>query len=207
MKLFNRDRSESSTEAEVAAPLEEQVTKKGYTAPKAKPTPKRSVAQGARGPVPPPPTTQREAMKRSRGDKDARRAAAAERRQRMADGDDRVLLPRDRGPVRAYVRDVVDAKRNLVGLFMPMAILIFVALFLPMPQVQQIATLACTVLLALMLIEGIVNGMSIVKKVRAKFPEASDRGVSLGWYAFVRGSQIRKLRVPKPRVKPGAKIT
>jgi hypothetical protein len=124
----------------------------------------------------------------------------------MAAGDDKVLLPRDRGPVRAYVRDVVDAKRNLVGLFMPMAILIFIALFLPMPQIQQIATLACTVLLALMLIEGIINGMAIVKKVRAKFPEASDRGLSLGWYAFVRGSQIRKLRVPKPRVKPGAKI-
>jgi hypothetical protein len=32
------------------------------------------------------------------------------------------------------------------------------------------------------------------------------RGLSVGWYAFIRASQIRKLRVPKPRVRPGDKI-
>jgi hypothetical protein len=39
--------------------------------------------------------------------------------------------------------------------------------------------------------------------VRAKFPDARDRSLSLGWYSFVRASQIRKLRIPKPMVKVG----
>jgi hypothetical protein len=32
---------------------------------------------------------------------------------------DEALHPRDRGPVRAYVRDVVDSAAGLVGLFVP----------------------------------------------------------------------------------------
>ena len=36
----------------------------------------------------------------------------------MLAGEDEYLLPRDKGPVRAYVRDFIDARRNLVGLFM-----------------------------------------------------------------------------------------
>lgn len=184
---------------------------KGYTAGKGRPTPKRREAQNRqRGPIAPPPRTQREAMKRSRSNKEerkqaaaARRAASAERRERMADGDERYLLPRDKGPVRAYVRDLVDARRNLAGLFMPLAGVIFVGLFFPVPAVTNYITMVSTLMLLAMLIEGVMQGMAVVRRVRAKFPEATDRGVSLGWYAFVRSSQIRRIRMPKPRVKPG----
>ena len=42
-------------------------------------------------------------------------------------GDEAYLLPRDQGPVRRYVRDVVDSRRNVLGLFMPSALgLLFV---------------------------------------------------------------------------------
>ena len=59
----------------------------------------------------------------------ARRAAMTERRERMMAGDDAYLLPRDKGPVRRYVRDIVDSRRNVLGLFMPAALgLIFVML-------------------------------------------------------------------------------
>ena len=37
-------------------------------------------------------------------------------------GEDAYLLPRDKGPVRRYVRDVVDSRRNVLGLFMPAAL-------------------------------------------------------------------------------------
>ncbi|GAB3876303.1 hypothetical protein GCM10029964_022730 [Kibdelosporangium lantanae] len=58
-------------------------------------------------------------------------------------------------------------------------------------------------MLVAMMVEGVVNGRRIAKLVRIKFPKEAVRGASIGWYAFVRGSQIRKLRVPKPRVRPG----
>lgn len=193
------------TQAEVAPPIE-----KGHTQGKGRPTPKRREAQGRRsGPVPPPPRTQREAFKRMRGNKvskEDRRAAAAERRQRMLAGDDKYLLPRDRGPVKAYIRDIVDSRRNLMGLFMPLAILVFVALLTPSIAVQQYATLATTFMLLAMVVEGFVLGRLVTKRVRQKFPEDTSRGISIGWYSFIRASQLRRLRVPKPRVAPGDNV-
>ncbi|WP_020495254.1 DUF3043 domain-containing protein [Sciscionella marina] len=215
MKLFNRARDEQTADASTAEAAEsiedkDESAPRGYTAPKGRPTPSRKEASGGqRGPMLPPPTTQREAAKRAkklRGSKEDRRTQAAERRKKMEAGDDRYVMPRDRGPVRRYVRDVVDSKRNFAGLFMPMAGLIFISLFTPTPQVQQIAVLVCTVILALMVIEGVINGRNITKRVRAKFPDATDKGLSLGWYAFVRSTQIRKLRMPKPRIKAGQKV-
>jgi hypothetical protein len=199
------------TGADVAAV---DASTRGYTPGKGKPTPKRREAEAKRrGPVAPPPRTTREAMKRSKElrkanpvSKDERRAAAKERRERMLAGDDKYLLPRDRGPVKAYVRDLVDARRNLLGLFMPLAILVFLALLVQNQFVQQYATLLCTLFLLAMIVEGFLNGRRIARLVRERFPNEAVNGRSVGWYAFVRASQLRKLRMPKPRVKPGEKV-
>ena len=187
---------------------------RGFTPSKGRATPKRKEAEGKRrGPVAPPPKTTREAMKRNRdirkanpASKDERRAAAKERQARMAAGDDKYLLPRDKGPVKAYVRDLVDSRRNLLGLFMPLAILVFVALLVPYPRIQQFATLLTTLVLAGMVVEGFLSGRRITKQVREKFPKETVNSRSIGWYAFVRASQIRKLRMPKPRVQPGESV-
>jgi hypothetical protein len=184
---------------------------RGYTPGKGRATPKRREAEAKRrGPVAPPPKTTREAIKRSRElrkqnpvTKDERRAAARERREGMKAGDDRYLLPRDRGPVKAYVRDLVDSRRHVLGLFMPLAILVFVALLVPYPAVQQYATLVTTVMLLGMIVEGFLTGRRVAAQVREKFPNEVVKGRSIGWYAFIRASQLRKLRMPKPRVKPG----
>ncbi|WP_030428706.1 DUF3043 domain-containing protein [Allokutzneria albata] len=177
---------------------------KGHTAGKGKPTPKRREAEGRRrGPVPPPPRTQREALRRMRGNqasKEERRKAAQFRRERMMAGDDKYLLPRDRGPVRAYARDLVDSRRNLMGLFMPLAIVVFIAVLTPNLVVQQYASLACMFMLLAMLIEGVMLGRLVSRRARQKFPDENFKGFALGWYAFTRATQLRKLRVPKPRV-------
>ena len=177
---------------------------KGFTHPKGRPTPKRREAESKRrGPVAPAPRTQREAAKRNKMTKEERRQAAAERRERMAAGDERYLLPRDKGPVKAYVRNVVDSRRHLIGLFMPLALVVVVAMLSPATYVQVYAAPVLLAVLLVFAVEGVFLGRSVVKSVRVKFPEAPDRSLGLGWYAFVRASQIRKLRVPKPQVKPG----
>ncbi|MGW0051373.1 DUF3043 domain-containing protein, partial [Nocardia cyriacigeorgica] len=160
----------------------------------------------------PAPLTAKEARARrkaARGNKQDRKTAAAERRAaaqdrraRMLAGEDKYLLPRDQGPVRAFVRDIVDARRNLVGLFMPMALVLILSMFAA-PALQSIVTLAMLVMMLFMAIEGVMLGRIVNNRVRERFPDSTDTGFRLGWYAFVRASQIRKMRAPKPRVGPG----
>jgi hypothetical protein len=175
---------------------------------KGRPTPKRREAETKRrGPAPPPPRTQREAAKYARANRPAkadRRAAAAERREGMNRGDDKFLMPRDRGPVKAYIRDLVDSRPHLMGLFMPLAIVVVLSLLVPVREVQSYLSLFSLVALTTMIIEGIFLGSSITKKARAKFPGEKIGGLGTGWYAFTRASQLRRLRIPKPRVERGA---
>lgn len=199
-----------SSDSPAAGAAAQAPTDPGRTAGKGRPTPKRRDAEARpRGPVAPPPRTQREASKLAKANrptKEQRRADAVERRERMAAGDQRYLLPRDRGPVRAYVRDLVDSRAHLSGLFMPLAIIVVASLLLPFPQAQQMLSLFCTVALVTMLVEGIALGVQVTRKVRTKFPDEQANALGLGWYAFTRASQLRRLRVPKPRVKRGATV-
>lgn len=175
---------------------------------KGRPTPKRRDAQKRRrGPAPPPPRTQREAIKlakANRPDKGERRRQAAERRARMDAGDDRYLPARDRGPVKAYIRDLVDSRRHVIGLFMPLAGLVFLSILLPYPQVQTYVSIAAMGVMVSMIIEGVFLGRQVAAKARSRFPKEQIAGFSTGWYAFTRASQPRKLRVPRPRVELGA---
>lgn len=71
-----------------------------------------------------------------------RRSRMNERRAKMMAGEEAYLLPRDQGPIRRYVRDVVDSRYNLLGMFMPLALaLIFI--MLAVPQVQYYISPAC----------------------------------------------------------------
>lgn len=218
MKLLRRGDSDNSDKRNVdaaEAPVADAPTPTEQVG-KGRPTPKRRDAQARRrGPVAPAPLTSKEARARrkaTRGSKEERKADAAERRASSADrrarmlaGEDKYLLPRDKGPVRAYVRDFIDARRNLVGLFMPMALVLIMVTF-GFPQFSGLVTLAMFVMMLFMIGEGVWLGRKINNRVAERFPDSTDGGFKLGWYAFVRASQIRKLRAPKPRVGPGDAI-
>lgn len=190
------------------------------TAPKGKPTPKRSEASRRRGPVAPAPLTTAEARRRrkelggpklSREEKKAQRAERREvmshRREKMMAGEDAYLLPRDRGPVRRYVRDVVDSRRNLLGLFMPSALfLIFVMLAVPSVQVQQLLSPAMLLLVIIMVVDGFVLGRKVNRLADQKFPDNTETGWKLGFYASSRASQLRRMRAPRPQVERGTRV-
>lgn len=124
----------------------------------------------------------------------------------MDAGDDRVLLPRDRGKVRGYIRDVVDSRPHVIGLFLPLAALVLVAALVQNPMIQQYVTLFTFMMLAVMIVEGTMLGRQVLRKARARFPDEEIKGLPTGWYAFSRATQPRRMRVPKPRVKRGADI-
>jgi Protein of unknown function (DUF3043) len=190
------------------------------TAPKGRPTPKRNEVARKRGPVAPAPMTAAEARRRRkelggpkltkeerRAEKLTRRAAMADRREKMMSGEDAYLLPRDKGPVRRYVRDIVDSRRNLLGLFMPAALgLVFVMLSVPSLAVQQMLSPAMLVLVVVMAGDGLLIGRRVNKMVDAKFPDNVESGWKLGFYAASRASQLRRMRAPRPSVNRGDKI-
>jgi Protein of unknown function (DUF3043) len=188
------------------------------TAPKGRPTPKRSQSKN-RGPVAPAPMTSAEARKRKkltrksltkderRAEKLSRRADLADRREKMMAGDDAYLLPRDKGPVRRFARDVVDSRRNVLGLFMPAALgLVFVMLSLPSVQLQAYLQFFMLALVVIMAADGFLVGRRVNKLVNAKFPDNTESGWKLGFYAASRASQLRRMRAPRPQVDRGTKI-
>lgn len=220
MKLLGRkkDNSDSDKAADEAASAVEATPQRAGTAPKGRPTPKRD--QGKRGPIAPAPMTAAEARKRrkesgaklTREEKKAastaRRADMAERREKMMAGEDAYLLPRDKGPVRRFVRDVVDSRRNLLGLFMPAALgLIFIMLSVPSPAVQLPLSFAMPVLIVIMLIDALFLGRKVNKLVDAKFPDNTESGWKLGFYAASRASQLRRMRAPRPQVNRGDSVS
>jgi hypothetical protein len=217
VRFLRRNTTESTDAADDTELGAEDLTNatKGHTPAKGRPTPKRREAESRRrGPVPPPPRTTREAMRRSRGSKEQRKEMAERRREtraaqrkRMMAGDENYLTARDRGPVKAYVRDLVDSRRHLLGLFMPLALVVLASLLVPSPALQSYATLFCLVMLAAMIIEGALNGRRFARLARAKFPKENINALSIGWYGFIRASQLRRMRMPKARVQPGDKVT
>lgn len=191
----------------------------GTTAPKGRPTPKRSAAARKRGPVAPAPMTTAEARKRRKelrnskskeerkAERVARRADMDSRRAKMMAGDEAYLLPRDKGPVKRYVRDLVDSRRNVLGLFMPSAlVLVFFMMALPPVQTQGLLSIAMLALMVIMAIDGVLLSRRINKRVAAKFPDNTESGWKLGFYAASRASQLRRMRVPKPQVSRGDKV-
>jgi len=126
----------------------------------------------------------------------------------MMAGEEAYLLPRDKGPVRRYVRNVVDSRRNLLGLFMPITFgLVFIMLSVPSPRIQVLVSPAMLVLVLIMLIDGFFLGRKVNKLVDQKFPKNTESGWRLGFYAASRASQLRRMRTPRPQVKRGATVT
>jgi len=93
-----------------------------------------------------------------------------------------------------------------MGLFMPLAGLVFISLLVPIAQARSLFSVFAIAMLIAMAAEGLLLGRQLIGRARARFPDQRISGLSLGWYAFTRASQLRKLRGPKPRVSPGATL-
>jgi hypothetical protein len=171
------------------------------TAPKGVPTPKRSDAQANRRTPYQAPTDRKaaaqQARQRDRGER-VRRTEALQR------GESWALPPKDRGPVRALARDVVDARRGIGEYYMVMVVLLVVLLIVPGSSTKIIADIVVVFLLVVIVVEGWFVGNKVKRLAAQRFPNESTRGVV--WYAASRGIQLRRMRIPKPRVNRGEKV-
>jgi hypothetical protein len=168
------------------------------TAGKGRPTPKRSEAERRRRQ---PHTAPKDRKEASRVTRDRQRADRTRRMEAVRRGEEWAMPPRDRGPVKALARDYVDSKRRISEYYMYGLLVLLVLLFVPSLIVKTIVPLLVLAAVLVMAIEGVYIGRRVKALAAQRLPGESTRGVSL--YAAMRALQIRKLRVPKPRVNPG----
>jgi len=133
--------------------------------------------------------------------RERQRQDRARRQQGMQRGEQWAMPARDRGAVRALVRDYVDSRRRLSEFYMYGLLVLLVLLFIRNPLVQSIVPVLVTVAVLIMLVEGIFIGRRARALAEKRLPGESTQGVRL--YAAMRALQIRQLRMPKPRIKPG----
>ncbi|MEU5097177.1 DUF3043 domain-containing protein [Streptomyces sp. NPDC020996] len=167
-------------------------------APKGRPTPKRSEAQSQRRSVAKTSMTRKDAARRQR---EERRAALERQRQALAGGDERYLPARDKGPVRKFARDWVDSRFNVAEFFLPMAVVILVLSMVPVGSLQSVALLLWLVVVVMIVLDSILSGFRLKKRLAERFPDQGRRGAVA--YALMRSLQMRRLRLPKPQVKRG----
>ncbi|MGW1543596.1 DUF3043 domain-containing protein [Streptomyces sp. NPDC002309] len=167
-------------------------------APKGRPTPKRSEAQSQRRSVANTSMTRKDAARRQR---EERRATMERQRQALAGGDERFLPARDKGPVRRFARDFVDSRFNIAEYFLPMAVVILVLSMVRVSSLQNIALLLWLVVIVLIVLDSVLTGYRLKKRLAERFPDENKRGAVA--YALMRSLQMRRLRLPKPQVKRG----
>lgn len=189
--MFGRSKTlnEQQTES-VERPLREGA--------KNRPTPKRREQEAAR--KRPLVETDRKAA-RDR-DRQARREAQLKQRQAMVTGDDAHLPARDKGPVRRFIRDHVDARWNLGEFMLPVMLVVLALSFLRSPWVFAVVSLGVYGLLVAAAVDAFVMWRRLKKRLVAKFGE-DKVGRGLAMYAVMRGFQIRRSRMPRPQVSRG----
>ena len=166
--------------------MTEEAAKKG------RPTPSRKDAESKRKVSTLAPVVGREAKKREKDLARERRMAAREAYMR---GDENALPMRDRGPVRRFVRDEIDARRSIGEFFMPIIFVVLIFSVVPNATVNVLAILLMYAVLLYAVVDGFFVSRKLKKQIAQKFPGENTKG--LGMYGWLRSTQMRRLRAPK----------
>jgi hypothetical protein len=173
----------------------------GLTPAKGKPTPKRSEAEKRRRQPYTAPGDRKAAAAQGR-DKD--RAGRQRRMEAMRRGEDWALPRKDQGHVRGLARDVVDSRRGISEYYLYGIVVLIALLFAPGLRGNAIIDYIILVILVVIILEGWWVSRKVLALAQQRYPGESTRGLRV--YTAMRGTQIRRMRVPAPRVKPGDKV-
>ncbi|HST84736.1 MAG TPA: DUF3043 domain-containing protein [Kineosporiaceae bacterium] len=203
--MFGRDKTSAPPASTPAArnATSERVKEGG----KGRATPTRREAElRNRRPVvgaPPPPRGATRAERKIQ--RNERRTAAREARIRgrvaLANGDERALPSRDKGPVRKFVRDYVDARRNLGEFFMPVALVSLAIGFIGVEQARVLSLILLYLMVIAIAVDSFLLSRRLKRVTQAKFGDKGTAGS--GAYGVMRALQLRRMRMPKPQVERG----
>lgn len=168
---------------------------------KGRPTPKRKDAESARKTFALAPAHSKEEKARQKA---AARAARVAQRAAYLRGDENALPIRDRGPVRKFVRNYVDSRRSIGEFFLPIIGIVLIISLFPYALSAVIGVVLMYTVLFASVVDGILLSRKIKREVTVRFPTESLKGI--GMYGWLRSTQMRRMRAPKPSVSAGDKI-
>jgi len=168
---------------------------------KGRPTPTRKEAEAARRAALKGPSDPKARRKQEREQSRQARIAA---REALVAGDERALPPRDAGPVRRAVRDYIDGRRTLAEYFIPVAVVVLVVGLFRNPQIQVIVSFIWFLMLLLLVVDMTILLIRLSSLLKKQFPDPADRKGAM-FYGGMRALQIRRLRLPPPKVRPGGR--
>jgi hypothetical protein len=168
---------------------------------KGRPTPSRKEAEAAARARAKAPRTRKEQMMAQRA---TRGESSAKVRAAMKSGDERYLPPRDKGPVRRFIRDFVDSRFSFVELMVP---LLIVTMILGYSGNSYLAGVGNTILLGtllLVVLDMVFLRFRLRRELARRFPDESTKGTT--YYGLMRAAQMKFMRLPKAQVKIGQKL-
>lgn len=184
-------------------PVAEPASKPGG---KGRPTPRRKDQQAKNlRPVVP---KDREAAKREA--RAARDAAWKRQSEAMVTGEEKYLPAREKGPVKRYIRDYIDARFNLGEFFMPLVFILLIISFgfsriLPhYPLVSFYTVVAMNGYLLLAIVDSAWCWYRLRRRLSEKFgaDRVKDEG-TIVFYIMSRCFMLRRWRRPAALVKRG----
>ena len=109
---------------------------------------------------------------------------------------------RDRGAVRRYARNYVDARLSVAEFFIPASLVLVAAVIFAgsQPAVAVPAVTALYVVVIAAIADAIILGRRLVTLTAARFGRSA---AGAAMYGVMRAFQIRRTRLPRPLVKRG----
>lgn len=185
--MFRRSKSETAPE-----PTATKVGGKG------RPTPSRKEAEAAAKARAKAPRTRKEAAAAQRL---SRAESSKTVRQAMRDGDERYFPARDRGPVRRFVRDFVDARLSLMELVLPLLIVTLVLGYSGNRDLVRISNALMLGTILVVAVDIVTLRFRLRRELKRRFPEGAGKGHV--YYAVARALQMKFMRLPRARVRIG----
>jgi Protein of unknown function (DUF3043) len=190
---------DTPAEQSPASPADTKTSRPAAQAGKGRPTPKRREAEAGR--YQPIGGTKRSSGPRTPADKTRDRTDRSRKYDAMKRGEDWALNPRDRGPARALARDYVDSHRRVSEFYMYILVVLLATIFVRNKTLQSYLSPFILVLVLVIVIDAYFIRRALTRLVAQELPGESTRGLTM--YAVMRSLQIRRFRMPAPRVGPG----
>ena len=168
---------------------------------KGRPTPKRKDAQASTKVSSLAPASTKAEKARAR---EAARASRISQRAAYLRGDESALPARDRGPEKKFVRNYIDSRRSIGEFFLPIIGFVLVLSLIPIGAFAIAGILIMYGVLLFSVIDGFFLSRKIKTEVTKRFPGKSTKG--LGLYGWLRSTQMRRMRAPKPQIQRGDKV-
>lgn len=176
----------------VAQPEAAPVVRHEPGSKKSLPTPSRKEAEAAR----------RQRVTQTYSKKEARAYAQKQGRTNRV----KAINVREGTPERSLMRDHIDTRFNLGEFLLPSVVIILAVTIVGQrfPGAAAVATLAMYVFILLVIVDNFFMWRAFKKLLADRLPGSSPRGLLM--YGMTRGTQIRRFRLPSPRLKRGEKF-